>query len=359
MSTALMSEEEEVQKAVQSPRKIRKKLIRRTDVDYSQALRRTVQWLFVALNVWIGTEFYFFVRSYETGASVARFSRPPGVEGWLPIAGLMNLKAFILTGRIPGIHPAGMFLFIAFLAISILFRKAFCSWLCPIGTVSEMLWRVGRGLFGRTFKLPRWLDVTLRSLKYILLGLFLFAVGAMSVAAIQEFFEGAYGLIIDVQMLNFFRALGVAAAVTLIVLLLLSVFIQNFWCRYLCPYGAFMGLASLLSPLRIRRDPKTCIDCAKCAHACPSLLPVDQLLTVRSAECTGCMECVAVCPAQGALDMIAVKRRRVPAWAMAVGIAIIFFGIVGYAKWSGHWHTHLPTWVYSSLIPRAQEISHP
>ena len=49
-----------------------------------------------------------------------------------------------------------------------------------------------------------------------------------------------------------------------------SVFVQNFWCRYLCPYGALLGLTSLLSPLRIRREPAACIDCAKCAKACPS-----------------------------------------------------------------------------------------
>src|ERR1035437_8790231 len=40
---------------------------------------------------------------------------------------------------------------------------------------------------------------------------------------------------------------------------------QNFWCRYLCPYGALMGLVSLASPLRIRRETSLCIDCGKCA----------------------------------------------------------------------------------------------
>ena len=91
---------------------------------------------------------------------------------------------------------------------------------------------------------------------------------------------------------------------------MLSIFIRNFWCRYLCPYGALMGLASLLSPLWIKRDPDKCIDCAKCAKACPSHLPVDTRLQVRSAECLGCLECVAVCPAEGALELSVLEGVR-------------------------------------------------
>jgi polyferredoxin len=53
---------------------------------------------------------------------------------------------------------------------------------------------------------------------------------------------------------------------------LASVFIPNFWCRFLCPYGALLGLTSWLSPTRIRRNAETCVDCAECAKACPSAL---------------------------------------------------------------------------------------
>jgi polyferredoxin len=202
-------------------------------------------------------------------------------------------------------------------------------------------------------------DIGLRSLKYILLGLFLYAVGNMSVAAIRAFMEGPYGLISDVKMLNFFRYLGVTAAVTIGVLSILSIFVQNFWCRYLCPYGALVGLVARFSPARIRRAPTICIDCAKCAKECPSLLPVDKLITVRSPECTGCLDCVAVCPAEGALEMSVGKRRRITAWAMATGIAVLFLGIVGYAQWAGYWRTDLPSQVYFDLIPRAHEFAHP
>ncbi len=327
--------------------------------DHSQLLRRAVQFAFAALNVWIGVEFYLFVRYWETGGATVFVPRPAGVEGWLPIAGLMNLKAFLDTGRMPAIHAAAMILIATFLLISWLFRKSFCSWLCPIGTLSEYLWRLGRLIFGRSWALPRRFDLVLRSLKYILLALFLYAIGGMSAEAIQAFMASPYGLIADVKMLNFFRHLSLTAAVVIGVLTLLSLFFQNFWCRYLCPYGALVGLASLLSPLRIRRDPATCIDCARCAKACPSLLPVDRLLKVRSAECTGCLECVAACPVNDALALTAGRRWRVPAWAMAAGIALLFLGITGWAQLAGYWGTDLPAQVYRELIPRAHEFSHP
>lgn len=166
-------------------------------------------------------------------------------------------------------------------------------------------------------------------------------------------------------MLNFFRDLGETTAVVLGVLIVASLFVQNFWCRYLCPYGALLGISSLFSPLRIRRCEPACIDCAKCAKACPSALPVDKLITIKSAECSGCMECIAVCPAPGALDLAlppwreSPTRQGLPGWAVALGIAMLFFAIVGYAKTIGYWNGDIPRYVYRQLVPHAQEIDHP
>jgi polyferredoxin len=345
------------------PNAPKKKLIRRLDSDYSQRLRLVFQAAFVVLNVWIGVQFYFFVRYFETGEQGKFVARPAGVEGWLPIAALMNLKAMLLTGVLPRIHPSGMFLLLTFLAISFLLRKAFCSWLCPVGTLSEYLWKLGRKTFNRNFRLPRKVDVPLRGLKYLLLSLFIYAVVHMPVEGIIEFLHGPYGLVADVKMLNFFRFISTTAVIVIAVLVVASIFVQNFWCRYLCPYGALMGLVSLFSPMRIRRDEGACIDCAKCAKACPASLPVDKLVTIKSAECAACMECVAVCPAKGALDMAlvvpAMKARKVPAWAIAAGIAVLFFGVVGWAKASGHWNSDIPRQVYMELIPEAQQLTHP
>ena len=339
--------------------KPKKKLIRRIAEDHSQPIRRTVQIAFILLNVVLGVQFYRFVRFFENGGMGQVPTRPAGVEGYLPIAGLMNLKAALLTGQVPKLHPAGMFLIVTFLTISFVFRKTFCSWLCPVGTLSEYLWKLGRKLFKRSLHLPRKLDIGLRGLKYLLLGFFLYAVYSMSPRDIHAFLESPYGLIADVKMLNFFRFLGETGLIVVGTLMLLSVVIQNFWCRYLCPYGALMGLAALFSPLKITRNTETCIDCAKCATACPSQLPVDQLITIKSAECTGCLECVAVCPAEKALVFAAPKNKAVPAWAVAAGIAVIFFGTVGYAKLTNRWNSNIPAQAYQYLIPHADEATHP
>jgi len=346
-------------------RPAKKKLIRRADLDYSQALRRAYQFAFLLVNVWVGGQFYLWVRHYETAGLSPYVSRPAGVEGWLPIAGMMNLKYFLVTGRVPELHPAAMFLLITFLAIAFLFRKAFCSWLCPVGTLSEYLWKLGRKVFRRNFQLPRRLDLPLRGLKYLLLGFFVRAVTTMSAQAIAAFMKSPYGVVADVKMLNFFRFIGETGLIVLGVLVVASLLVQNFWCRYLCPYGALLGISSLFSPLRIRRNQEACIDCAKCAKACPSALPVDKLVTIKSAECTGCLECVAVCPSDGALRMAlptlvpAPAARRLPVWAFAVGVAAMFLGIIGFAKVEGYWKSDVPSAVYKQLVPHANETTHP
>jgi polyferredoxin len=208
--------------------------------------------------------------------------------------------------------------------------------------------------------------VGLRGLKYLLLGFFAWAVSSMAVDELAAFMNSPYGVIADVKMLNFFRHMGETGAIVLAVLAAASLFIQNFWCRYLCPYGALLGITALVSPARIRRNLDTCIDCAKCAKACPSALPVDQLVTIKSAECTGCLECVAVCPAKDTLSLSLPKipglipqASKIPAWAMAAGIAALFLGIVGFAKTTGHWDSPVPTATYQQLVPYADEARHP
>jgi polyferredoxin len=326
--------------------------------DRAQAIRASAQVAFLLLNLWIGVQFYLFVRYIESGGEALAVTRPPGVEGWLPIAALMNLKYWLLTWEVPDVHPAGLFLLTAFLGMTLAFGKAFCSWLCPIGSLSEWLWQGGQALFGRTWLPPRWIDIPLRGLKYLLLAFFGYAVASMSADAIAAFLTSPYGLVADVKMLNFFRHMGTTAAFVIAVLLLLSVFVKNAWCRYLCPYGGLLGLVALASPVRIRRTPDACIDCAKCARVCPSALPVDRLRTVRSAECTACLLCVSACPAAGALDLTA-GRRPVPAWAVAAGLALILLGTVGYARVTGRWHGSIPDAVYFQLVPHADAFGHP
>jgi polyferredoxin len=348
----------------------RNKQVHRTAPDTSQRTRLIVQSLFVLLNVFICVQFYFFVHYFESGATGSHVARPAGVDGWLPIAGLMNTRYFVSTGRIPAIHPAAMVLFVIFIVMSLLLKRAFCSWLCPVGTLSEYLWKAGRKLLGRNLVLPRLLDIPLRGLKYLLMAFFVFIIGGMSAAALENFMVQPYGLLADVKMLHFFLHMSTTAVVVVGVLVVLSVFIKNFWCRYACPYGAVMSLASLLSPTKIRRDTESCIECGKCAKACPQNLPVNKLVQVRSAECTACMECVSSCSTQNALQFALPPRTATPLaqrWtgrivspmAAAVILATIFFGGIGLARATHHWQTNLSDDAYRELIPHVDDDTHP
>ncbi|VEJ53539.1 4Fe-4S binding protein [Pragia fontium] len=362
----------------QAAKRSRKKLVRRPgtiggklpwyDLRNAKLWRHAAQSVFLLINIYICITFYYWVRFYETGGNSTFVERPAGIEGWLPIAGLMNLKYTLETWQIPPVHAASMLLLIAFLAMSFLLKKAFCSWLCPIGTLSEALATLGKKLFGRHFLLPRWLDIPLRGLKYLLLAFFLYLVIPMPVQALQAFLMSPYGLVADVKMLNFFRFIGETTLISIIVLTIGSLFIQNLWCRYLCPYGALIGIFSLFSPFKIRRNADSCIDCGKCAKACPSRIPVDRLIQVRTVECTACMSCVESCPAKDTLVFSLTKPKGEPGathslglsgMAVALMLTLILAGTIGYAKFAGHWDTQLPEQFYYRLIPASQQLGHP
>jgi len=368
-----------------APAPTKRPFIRRHLLDHSQRIRHTVQIAFLALNAWLGLQFYLWVRFYETNGHTHYFSRPAGIEGWLPIAGLMNLKYFLATHHVSAIHPAAMVLLVIFLVSSWLLKKSFCSWLCPVGTASEYLWHLGQQLFHRSLILPRWLDIPLRSLKYLLLAFFVYVVATLDADGLQQFLLAPFGIIADVKMLNFFRHLGITGIAVILTLVLLSLVIQNVWCRYLCPYGALMGLVSILSPVKIRRDQAACIDCNKCNQACPSHLPVAQLITIRSAECTGCLSCIAACPAENALNFAFPPRsspnvqlaadvppavqslaistirwhhRALQPRTVVIVLAILFFGLITAARATHHWQTNLPRSTYQQLVPHADDYNH-
>jgi len=168
------------------------------------------------------------------------------------------------------IHPAGLAIFIAILAIGLLLKKAFCSWLCPMGTLSESLWRFGRRLFGKNLRVNRWIDYPLRSIKYLLLLFFVYSVWQMDAGTLRYFIYSPYNKVAVIKTYFFFAHLTSFAFCTILILVVLSVVIQNFWCRYLCPYGALLGMLSWLSPLKITRQKSTCIDCELCTKACPT-----------------------------------------------------------------------------------------
>lgn len=342
------------QKSYKRESKLPKRLWKRMRED-SQFLRFLVQAAFALLCIWIGIEFHLFVKWAESGGNQPYVERPPGVEGFLPISALMSLRYWIETGVLNEIHPASVIILCAILFISFFFKKAFCSWLCPIGTLSETLWKFGKKLFGRTFYLPRVLDVVFRSFKYLLLAFFLYAIFTMDITNLRLFIYSPYNKVADVKMYLFFANISSFALGVILFLAVASLVVQNFWCRYLCPYGALLGIVSIFSPTKITRNSSSCIDCELCTKACPSRIRVHTATRVKSDECFACYACVDVCPVKNTLEVKSMTK-TIPSWVFAVLIVGTFVAITGLAMLAGKWQNALSKEEY---IRRVQNIHAP
>ncbi len=326
-----------------------KKAVRWNKQKYALKVRKTetsvwrlgVQFGFVLISVLLGWQFVHFFNAAKTTTSGPLPSYPAGIEGYLPISGLMGILDWIYQGTLNTVHPAATILFLIFIAVSLLFRKAFCGWFCPVGFLSENLARLGQFLFKKNWRLPEWLDIALRSLKYLVLGFFVWAIFTMSPAALHTFIESPYNKVVDIKMLEFFIQLSAMGLTVILVLTLLSVVIHSFWCRYLCPYGALVGLFSWLSPVKVRRDAELCTDCGLCDDICPARLPISKKSTVTSMECIGCTDCVTTCPVPKTLVMGTRKHVFNPRrFAIAV-VAVFLIGYVA-ARVGGVWYNRLP-----------------
>jgi polyferredoxin len=273
-------------------------------------------------------------------------SKPEGVEGFLPISALLGFKQLVLTGQYDTVHAAGLSIFLAIVIVSIIFKKSFCSHICPFGFASERLSRLGKRLYIPAF-IPVWV------LKYILLGFFIFAVFiAMDLRAVQSFIGSPYNIVSDYKMLKLFAPPSATTLIILGILAVLTLIFNNFWCKYLCPYGALLGLVSLLSPVKVRRNASTCIACKKCRTVCPSSINVYKATTVINPDCNGCHECIKACPVDS-LGTTGIKYSRyIPVAVLGVYLLLIIIAML-----SGHWESTIPNEMYQRFMD--MNINHP
>jgi polyferredoxin len=340
---------------------IKKTLIRNKEKSV-QRQRFYIQFAFALLCIWIGIEMYLFVHYLESGGTATFCNRPPGVDGFLPISSMMSSYLFFTTGEIHPAHPAGMFILLAIVFMSLVVGKSFCSWLCPIGFLSELIGDFGEKLFKRKIKLPKFLDYPLRSLKYLMLGFLFYSVFfLMSVFAVKAFLDSPYNQVSDVKMYYFFAEISQFALIVIAVLFLLSIPIRNFWCRYLCPYGALLGILNFFSPTRIKRNPVSCIDCGLCNKACPSFIKVDKVKTVLSDECTSCFNCIDVCPVADTLELKSVLpvKKKVNKRYAVIGIVSIFLVVTGIGMFTGNWDNNITKEEYLLHYKEMNSYGHP
>jgi polyferredoxin len=316
--------------------------------------RRWVQVAFLVLVVAMGWQFVAWVDGHADGQA-SGLSRPPGVEGFLPISALMSARLWVAGQGVHPVHPAGLAILLAIVAMSAVLAKSFCSHVCPVGTVSEAVGRIGERLLGRSWQLPRFLDVPLRGLKYLLLVFFVWATWVvMDLAAVRAFLDSPYNRVADVKMLLFFTEASRLTVAVLGVLVVGSLLVRDVWCRYLCPYGALLGIVGRLAPLKVTRDHAACTDCHQCTKVCPARLPVHAMRRVASVECTSCQDCVAACPVTTCLAVRPVSPTR---WrpllgpAAAIGLAVaVYLGVTTGFRLAGHWRGSVSEAEYARRI---------
>lgn len=166
------------------------------------------------------------------------------------------------------------------LGLALLFGRIFCGHFCPVGALQEIAAHLSPKKVGRTQKK---VSMAVRGGVFVVFfaaGL-LFSFNLLGALGVHDLFH---------------LAVGVPAAIFLGILAL-SAFVYRPFCRFICPYGALLAVASSESLYRFVRTD-LCIECGRCERACP----VDEAKrTDAKSECYMCGRCVEVCPAEGAL----------------------------------------------------------
>jgi NosR/NirI family transcriptional regulator, nitrous oxide reductase regulator len=173
-------------------------------------------------------------------------------------------------------------------AASLLFwgRGPFCGWLCPFGALQELLNNLAKFLKIPQLRIPWGLHERLWSLKYIiflgLFGLSLYSIGLAEQMSEVEPFKTAI-------ILKFVR--DWPFVLYAVVLLIIGLFVERFFCRYLCPLGAALAIPGRIRMFEwLKRWPECGTPCQRCANECPvqSIHPEGH---INVNECIYCMHC--------------------------------------------------------------------
>ncbi|AEI14740.1 4Fe-4S ferredoxin iron-sulfur binding domain-containing protein [Flexistipes sinusarabici DSM 4947] len=320
------------------------------------SIRKIIQTIFFIYTIFAGIWFYVYINELKN--ENYSILKPSSVEGFLPISALLGLKRFLLTGTYDPVHPAGLTILIAAIVMSIFVKKSFCSHICPVGFLSELISNAGF-----RFTINRWISGFLGSVKYILLLFFLYVIFyQMSLQQIIFFQNSPYNKIADAKMLYFFLDISTTGFIVIISLILLTYLFKNFWCRFLCPYGALLGILSWLSPFKIKREKANCIDCQKCREACPSDIKVYNKENIFAVNCIGCRECAQneTAVKQHCLRMINKDRYfEKNENLLSIAATLIFLLIFIAAYFTGHWNSPVSNEEYARFLDSIRSLSHP
>ncbi len=311
----------------------------------SSRFRAAVQFGFLGFMTWIG------YRHQMVGGGP---SGVPTVDALCPFGGLESLYSILVSGTwLRRLAPSAMVLFIVVIALTLVFGRVFCGWICPLGTLGEWTSRLGNRLGIKKRELPKRVDGALRWLKYLVLVVIIAATWKAGTLVWRGYDPWVAWMHLSAGWEEFVESPW--SYFSLFVLVIgLSLFIERFWCRYLCPLGAFLGPIQKVSLFKVRRSEEECIHCHRCGPACPVRLDPENREVEDSAECIACGRCVEACPKEKAL-FFGTRQRRIP--VIAIGLLALAFYLGGYgaARGLGYWRTYTSS---SSRLSSGVAIPH-
>lgn len=180
--------------------------------------------------------------------------------------------------------------------ITALWGRFFCGFVCFFGTLQELTAFLSKKIFPTKRQLPPQFDHLLKFIKYFI---FIFLVVGIWILALPVDSSynpwGVFGMLVSGNLSAVSAAIPTAGFFILMAILICSIFIERFFCRYLCPLGAIFAIVSSKRAYQIHRSD-TCINCGLCTKRCSMGIDVPQKDTVTSGECINCMQCLTICP---------------------------------------------------------------
>lgn len=264
-------------------------------------------------------------------------AKAASIHALCPFGALESLYALIFLGTfIQKIFLGTFVLFGITVILAIVFRRSFCGLLCPFGALQELFAKIGQKILKKRMEVPKAIDVPLRYLKYLILPLTFFMAWYYSTLWMSTFDPySAYAHITDVGGAIAEDPLAIIGFILLGVTLIGSFIYDRFFCKYLCPAGAFYAIIGKISPTNIERNNHLCIHCGACTKSCPMNIDVAKGFKIKSAECINCNECVNVCPKKGALD-VKVAGKIISPLVILLLVVGLFFGTIFLAQLTGN-----------------------
>jgi hypothetical protein len=257
--------------------------------------RRIVQTLFLLLVLGIGL-------NHSAGGWVTPVPFLPrlSVHAICPFGGVETAYTTLTQGRlVQEVRDSSLALMWTVFGLSLLFGAVSCGWLCPLGTVQDLISSLSRRLFGKGIRLqvPPKVDRALSYTRYAVLAWVLYATATSGILV----FSGADPF---KTLFSFGRELTLGGIVVLGITLVASVFIERPWCKYACPYGGLLGLTNYTRLFKLRRSVEVCTDCTLCEKVCPMNVEICGTEVVKDTRCIACMKCTSgmTCRVENALE---------------------------------------------------------